>query len=129
MSRDILYLPKILLVEDHEQVRETIKMELEVMYGCLIIEAADGRSAVEMAQRHKPDLIVMDMHLPVLDGFEATHQIREHPETQHIPIVALSGYGWDFDWEERALGVGCVECLRKPVSYEVLYDLLQRRLP
>lgn len=72
MNWNALYLPKILLVEDHAQVRETIKMELEIMYGCLIIEAVDGRSAVEMAQRHKPDLIIMDMHLPVLDGFKAT---------------------------------------------------------
>jgi CheY-like chemotaxis protein len=129
MSQNPTRLPKILLVEDHDQVRETIKIELEVMYGCLIVEAADGRSAVEMARQHRPDLIIMDMHLPELDGFEATRLIHAQPETQHVPVVALSGYGWDFDWEERALAVGCVECLRKPVTYEALYDLLQRRLP
>ena len=118
------HVPKtILVVEDHDDIRATIKMILEVM-GCRVMEATDGAAAVELARRERPHLILMNLNLPVLDGFQATKQIREQGETLQIPVVAMSAHCWDFDWHEKAKRVGCQDCLKKPVDFDALDKLL-----
>ncbi|MFN6962376.1 MAG: response regulator [Pyrinomonadaceae bacterium] len=114
---------KVLLVEDHEDIRRMMRYMLSG-YGYQVVEAADGYEAVETAVREKPDLILMDIAMPILDGLGATEAIRQHAELSDIPIIALSAYG-DF-YEERARSVGCTEVLQKPVDFDRLEPIVQR---
>lgn len=116
----------ILVVEDFGDTRRMVKLMLDMTKRCRIVEATDGRTAVELARQELPDLILMDMNLPIMDGFEATRQIRAQAETSHIPIIAMSAYKWGFDWQEKALEAGCNECLEKPFDI-LVWDRLMTK--
>ena len=105
---------KILLVEDNEMNRDMLSRRLE-RRGYLVVIAEDGASGVTKAKSETPDLILMDMSLPVMDGWEATRQIKAVPETQHIPIIALTAHAMAGD-EEKALAAGCNDYETKPVD-------------
>ena len=105
---------KILLVEDNEMNRDMLSRRLE-RRGYLVIIAEDGTTGVTKAKSESPDLILMDMSLPVMDGWEATRQIKAVPETQHIPIIALTAHAMAGD-EEKALAAGCNDYETKPVD-------------
>lgn len=105
---------KILLVEDNEMNRDMLSRRLE-RNGYEIVMAVDGEEGVAMATSHTPDLILMDMSLPKIDGWEATKRVKENPLTQGIPIIALTAHAMSDD-RERALAAGCDEYDTKPVE-------------
>ncbi len=105
---------KILLVEDNEMNRDMLSRRL-LRRGYQVLVAEDGAAGVALARAEAPDLILMDMSLPVLDGWEATRQIKGAPETQAIPVIALTAHAMAGD-EEKALGAGCDAYETKPVD-------------
>ena len=107
-------MPKILLVEDNEMNRDMLSRRLE-RKGYEVVVAVDGQSGVEMAQTQAPDLVLMDMSLPVLDGWEATRRLKAEAATQHIPIIALTAHAMSND-REKALEAGCDDYDTKPVE-------------
>ena len=109
---------KILLVEDNEMNRDMLSRRL-LRRGYEVLVAEDGVAGVSMAKSETPDLILMDMSLPVLDGWEATRQIKATPETQTIPVIALTAHAMAGD-EEKALSAGCDAYETKPVDFSRL---------
>jgi CheY-like chemotaxis protein len=109
---------KILLVEDNEMNRDMLSRRL-ARKGFEVATAVDGRRGVEMAAAEKPDLILMDMSLPVMDGWEATRHVKENPETRMIPVIALTAHAMATD-KEKALAAGCDDFDTKPVDLERL---------
>lgn len=116
----------VLIVEDFDDTRAMMKMVLE-MKGCLVVEAVNGREAVELAACQCPDLILMDLRMPVMSGVEATRLIHARAETCHVPIVAISAH-CEGDWKEEALDAGAVGCVEKPVDFDALDKVLKRFL-
>ncbi len=108
-------MPKILVVEDNELNRDMLTRRLE-RRGYETIIAADGQQGIEIARQSLPNLILMDMSLPVLDGWEATRLLKSSPETADIPIVALTAHAMSGD-RERALEAGCDEYDTKPLEF------------
>jgi CheY-like chemotaxis protein len=104
----------ILVVEDNEENWDMLSRRLQ-RRGYRVIHAADGQEAVEMAAHERPDLILMDVSLPVMDGLEATRRIRARAETQTTPIIALTAHAMSGD-RERALQAGCDDYHTKPVE-------------
>ena len=109
---------RILLVEDNEMNRDMLSRRLERKEFEVII-ATDGQAGVNMATAETPDLILMDLSLPVIDGWEATRQIKSNPATQSIPVIALTAHAMAGD-EEKALTAGCDDYDTKPVNFQRL---------
>ncbi len=107
-------MPKILLVEDNEMNRDMLSRRL-MRKGFQVVLAVDGQSGVEMAQSESPDLVLMDMSLPILDGWEATRRLKADAVTQHIPVIALTAHAMSSD-REKALEAGCDDYDTKPVE-------------
>ena len=116
---------RVLVVEDQADVRMMMKMLLRGG-GYDVIEAADGYEAVELAVEQQPDVILMDMAMPVLDGLYATRAIRQHDELAGVPILAVTAYG-DF-YKDRAIAAGCTDVLQKPLDFGHLQPLVQSYL-
>jgi len=114
---------KLLLVEDDEMNRDMLSRRL-IRRGFEVIIAADGQQAIELAQAHGPDLILMDMSLPVLDGWEATRRIKEIPQTHAIPILALTAHAMEGD-REKTIAAGCVDYDTKPVEFQRLMSKIE----
>ena len=110
--------PTILVVEDHDDTREMLHTLLE-MWGCRVVEACNGLEAVEAASRERPQLILMDGRLPLLDGLEATRRIRENGLLDQVKIVALNGSGSPC-YHADALAAGCNDSIEKPFDIERL---------
>ena len=108
----------ILIVEDHDLNRDMLSRRLK-RRGFQVVSAADGAAGVEAAVRERPDLVLMDMSLPVVDGWQATRMIKANPETSAIPVMALTAHTLKED-RERALEAGCDEFETKPVDLERL---------
>jgi CheY-like chemotaxis protein len=119
-------MPKLLLVEDSEASREGLARHLK-RKGYETLIAVDGRQGLDMARAEAPDLILMDMSLPVLDGWEATRQLKVSPETHGIPIIALTAHAMAGD-RERALEAGCDDYDTKPVEFGRLLVKIQSLL-
>jgi CheY-like chemotaxis protein len=119
-------MPKILLVEDNEMNRDMLSRRLE-RRGHQILLAVDGEQGVAMAQAEAPDLILMDMSLPVLDGWAATRQLKAIPETQSIPIIALTAHAMAGD-QAKCLEAGCDDYDTKPVEFPRLLGKIQALL-
>jgi CheY-like chemotaxis protein len=107
-------MPKILLVEDNEMNRDMLSRRLN-RNGFEVVIAVNGQEGVDLARSAKPDLILMDMSLPVLDGWEATKLVKANPETAGIPVIALTAHAMVHD-KEKALAAGCDEFDTKPVE-------------
>jgi len=105
---------KILLVEDNEMNRDMLARRLE-RKGYQVVMAEDGKAGVSMGHSEAPDLILMDMSLPVLDGWEATRQLKSSPQTRSIPIIALTAHAMSGD-RAKAIEAGCDEYDSKPVD-------------
>jgi CheY-like chemotaxis protein len=105
---------KILLVEDNEMNRDMLSRRLK-RNGYEVVIATDGQQGVEMAASEAPDLILMDMSLPVIDGWEATRQVRENEATRKIPVIALTAHAMAGD-REKAIEAGCDDYDTKPVE-------------
>ena len=105
---------KILLVEDNEMNRDMLSRRL-MRKGYHVVLAADGESGVEMASSEAPDLILLDMSLPILDGWEATRRLKSAAATRHIPVIALTAHAMSGD-REKAIDAGCDDYDTKPVE-------------
>ena len=116
----------ILVVEDYEDASLAMRLALEDQ-GYRILEASDGEQAVEVAARQHPDIILMDLQLPVLDGLDATRRIRAVPELQETVIVAITAHN-EGDYRARALAAGCNAFVSKPIDFDWLKDLLPNLL-
>jgi len=114
---------KILLVEDNEMNRDMLSRRLQ-RRGYEVVIAVDGGQGLEMAQAETPDLILMDMSLPVLDGWEATRRLKAAPETSGIPIIALTAHAMSGD-REKALEAGCDDYDTKPTELDRLLEKIR----
>lgn len=112
----------ILLVEDSDDIRLLLKIILEIK-GYRVLEAADGQQALERALEEPLQLILMDLSMPVMDGWEATRQLRLLEQTREVPIVGLSAHCYG-ERRELAIRVGCNDCIPKPVNDLVLDGIL-----
>jgi CheY-like chemotaxis protein len=119
--------PVVMVVEDFEDNRFMMRRLLE-MSGYRVLEAINGEEAVELAHRERPQLILMDLSLPQLDGLAATRRIRQHAELRDVPIVAVSAHD-TADFHADALAAGCNDYVTKPIDFDQLEALLQRLLP
>jgi CheY-like chemotaxis protein len=117
---------KILLIEDNEMNRDMLSRRL-VRNGFEVVMAVDGEQGVVMAQRERPDLILMDMSLPVIDGWEATKRVRADEATSAIPIIALTAHAMSGD-REKAIEAGCDDYDTKPIEMPRLLEKINALL-
>jgi two-component system cell cycle response regulator DivK len=117
----------IMVVEDYDDTRLLLKRALEKR-GYRVLEAINGKEAVSIAQRERPDLILMDLDLPILDGIAATQQLRQQPQFEKIPIFAVTAYPLSYT-RVKAFSKGCNEYMGKPIDIGELEELLTRYLP
>jgi len=110
---------KVLYVEDNDDNVYMLKMRLELLGDFEVLAAEDGEKGCEMAAAERPDIILMDLEMPVVDGWEATRRLRSNPQTRDIPVIALSAH---------ALAAGCNEFDSKPIEFDRLVATLRRIL-
>jgi two-component system, cell cycle response regulator DivK len=118
---------KILLVEDNEMNRDMLSRRLQ-RRGYDVSVAEDGRRGLEIAQKLLPDLILLDMSLPEMDGWEAASHLKAEKTTQHIPIIALTAHAMTSD-RDRAFAAGCNEFDTKPIEFQRLLGKIEKLLP
>ena len=114
---------RILLVEDNEMNRDMLKRRL-MRKGYEVSIAVDGREGVELSRSQHPDLILMDMSLPVMDGWEATRTIKSYPKTKAIPVIALTAHAMAGD-REKCLAAGCNDYDTKPIEFPRLLQKIE----
>ena len=118
---------RILVVEDHEENRRILR-DLLTHAGYAMLEAVTGEDGVRMAEAEVPDLILMDIQLPSLDGYEATRRIKGNPALRHIPIIAVTSYALSGD-DRKAFEAGCDGYVTKPFSPRALLATIRQHLP
>jgi len=118
---------KILLVEDNEMNRDMLSRRL-IRRGYEVVIALDGESSLSLAESDGPDLILMDMSLPILDGWEATRRLKAAPGTRHIPVIALTAHAMSSD-RDKALEAGCDDYDTKPIELARLLEKIEALLP
>jgi CheY-like chemotaxis protein len=116
-------MPKILLVEDNEDNRDMLSRRLKKK-GFDVVLAVDGAQAVAQAQAEKPELILMDMELPIFDGWEATRRIKADDATRAIPVIALTAHAMA-EHRDKALAAGCEDFDTKPIEFDRLLEKMQ----
>ena len=116
----------IMVVEDYDDTRLLLRKGLEGL-GYSVLEACNGQEAVEVAGRENPDLILMDLDLPILDGIAATQRIRQHADLENVPIVAVTAYPMSYT-HVKAFAKGCNEYMPKPIDMTELANLVNRYL-
>ena len=119
-------MPKILLIEDNEMNRDMLSRRL-TRKGFHILVAEDGRKGLEMIRSAQPDLVLMDMNLPEIDGWNATKTMKHEEGTKHIPVIALTSHAMTGD-QERAYEAGCDEYEPKPIDFSALLLKIHRLL-
>ncbi len=119
-------MPKLLLVEDNEMNRDMLSRRLQ-RRNYTVVCALDGQQGLDMARREKPDLILMDMSLPVVDGWTATRKLRADPEIRAIPVIALTAHAMATD-EQQAREAGCDDFDTKPVDFPRLLAKIEALL-
>jgi CheY-like chemotaxis protein len=113
----------VLYIEDSSTNRQLVRYILDLRPDLTLLEAEDGTQGLEIARRHKPDLILLDIHLPDMDGFAVFKHLQNDPDTAHIPVVALSGSAAPADIE-RGMTVGFKKFLSKPIDIKLLFTTL-----
>lgn len=119
-------MPKILLVEDNEMNRDMLSRRL-IRRGFDVLIAVDGQQGVDMVKKNTPDLVLMDMSLPVIDGWQAVALLKADEQIRKIPVIALTAHAMTGD-RERALGAGCDDYDTKPIELERLLGKIQALL-
>ncbi len=119
--------PTVLLAEDYPEHQYVTRGLLE-QCGCGVVEAASGEEAVSLALSHHPDMIILDLKMPALDGYEAARRIRNDPKLRNVPMVAYTA-DYSYVLAEGALEAGFDECIIKPVTLEDMRQLVRRYLP
>ena len=117
---------KVLYVEDNDDNVYMLKMRLELL-DFEVLAAEDGEKGCEMAVTERPDIILMDLEMPVIDGWEATRRLKGNPQTQDIPIIALTAHALAGE-REKAIAAGCDEFDTKPIEFERLVATVRRLL-
>lgn len=117
---------RIMVVEDYDDTRMLLKQTLE-MLGYSVLEASNGQEAVDIADREHPDLILMDLDLPILDGIAATQRIRQQEHMESVPIVAVTAYPLSYS-RVKAFAKGCNEYMPKPIDMSELARVVDRYL-
>ena len=117
----------IMVVEDYDDTRLLLRQALEAK-GYRVLEAINGQEAVDVSMREHPDLILMDLDLPILDGIAAMQQIREQADMTDVPIVAVTAYPMSYT-HVKAFAKGCNEYMSKPIDFAELYEILNRYVP
>ena len=117
---------RIMVVEDYDDTRMLLKQGLE-MLGYSVLEASNGQEAVDIADRERPDLILMDLDLPILDGIAATQRIRQQEHMESVPIVAVTAYPLSYS-RVKAFAKGCNEYMPKPIDMSELARVVNRYL-
>ena len=117
----------VLIVEDHDDTREMLQLLLGV-FGCRVIPAHDGEEAMSLAEKTLPDLILMDMRIPHLDGLSVARMIRCHPTLNEVPIIAITGMVSP-QFRSEVLRAGCNDCLYKPIDFDRLEELIKTLTP
>jgi two-component system cell cycle response regulator DivK len=115
---------KVLIIEDNENNLYMMRFILTKL-GHLVLEARDGATGVDLARKNRPDLILMDIQLPVLDGYAATRKIREDEALKEVPIIAVTSYAMAGD-REKAIEAGCTAYVEKPIHPEFFIKILER---
>ena len=116
---------KILYVEDNDDNVYMLKMRLELLGDFEVLVAENGEKGCEMAASERPDIILMDLEMPVMDGWEATRRLKSNPQTRDIPIIALSAHALSAE-REKALAAGSDEFDTKPIEFERLLTTVRR---
>ena len=116
----------VMVVDDSEDIRKIICIRLR-RKGYRVLEAANGEEAVELATRSHPSLILMDLGMPVMDGYDATRRIKALPGCFEVPVVAISAF-CDASTNHKAMEAGCVECVNKPIDFTSFDRLVSRYL-
>jgi CheY-like chemotaxis protein len=119
--------PRLLYVEDNDDNLYMLQLRFDVLGGYEILSATDGAAGIAMAAAERPDLILMDLNLPKIDGWEATRRLKADPTTRDIPIIALSAHAMAGD-REKALATGCDDFDSKPVDFDRLLGKIERAL-
>jgi len=117
---------KILLVEDNDLNRDMLSRRL-IKRGFTVLSAVNGKEGIDKAANEKPDLILMDLSLPIINGWDATREIKANKETSSIPIIALTAHAMAED-RKKALDAGCDEYDTKPIEFDGLLDKINRLL-
>ena len=120
-------MPRLLYVEDNDDNLYMLQLRFDVLGGYEILSATDGAAGIAMAAAERPDLILMDLNLPKIDGWEATRRLKADPVTRDIPIIALSAHAMAGD-REKALATGCDDFDSKPVDFDRLLGKIERAL-
>lgn len=119
---------KILVVEDNEDTREILFHRLQSMGNFEVLLASNGKEALEMATQSRPDLIIMDLKMPVMDGWEATKTLRRTSWGKDLPVIALTAQAMERD-EEKAIDAGCNDYIPKPImDYTILMEKIEKLL-
>jgi CheY-like chemotaxis protein len=118
---------KVLVIEDNDNNLYLMRFLLTQL-GVVVMEARDGKAGVELAKQEPPDLILMDIQLPVLDGYAATRLIREDPVLKDVPIIAVTSYAMVGD-KEKAIEAGCTAYVEKPINPDTFVREIERFLP
>jgi CheY-like chemotaxis protein len=118
---------KVLYVEDNDDNVYMLKMRLELLDDFEVLTAEDGEKGCEMAASERPDIILMDLEMPGIDGWEATRRLKSNPQTRDIPIIALSAHALAGS-RDKALAAGCDEFDTKPIEFDRLVATLRRVL-
>jgi two-component system cell cycle response regulator DivK len=118
---------KVLYVEDNDDNVYMLKMRLELLGDFEVLAAEDGEKGCEMAAAERPDIILMDLEMPVVDGWEATRRLKSNPQTRDIPVIALSAHALAGEGQ-RALAAGCNEFDSKPIEFDRLVATVRRIL-
>jgi two-component system cell cycle response regulator DivK len=119
-------MPKVLLVEDNEMNRDMLSRRL-IRRGFEVIFAVDGQQGVDLAKSQRPDIILMDMSLPVIDGWEATRRVKSDDATRAVPVIGLTAHAMSGD-REKAMEAGCDDYDTKPVELERLIGKMEKLL-
>jgi two-component system cell cycle response regulator DivK len=117
---------EILVIEDNEQNIYLLTFMLEKR-GHVVIQARDGQEGIETARQRNPDLILLDIQLPVMDGYAVAENLKKHPQTRHIPVVAVTSYAMVGD-RERILATGCQGYIEKPINPETFVTEVEHYL-
>jgi CheY-like chemotaxis protein len=118
---------KVLYIEDNDDNIYMLKMRLELLDEFEVLTAEDGEKGCEMAAAERPDIVLMDLEMPGIDGWEATRRLKSNPATRDIPVIALSAHALAGS-REKALAAGCDEFDTKPVEFDRLVAILRRVL-